>query len=186
MNSQHGSFILFCLVIISVLTSLTVASMQSSIQSSRLVHSYMNYHLAFTRAEVALKTAEDQFDIQSDYSVDLSNKPLEQGLFPALLNVSATEQPAWQFIGEQNLWLDEKYTIIQRLDSNQNWPFSNRYHSAYIIEKLSIGNTAPGIDWFRVTAKGFGLQVTTAVVLQVVFKVQGKKQRLSWRKIETW
>lgn len=187
MGFQQGSFILFCLVIISALTSLSLLSMQSSIQSSRLVHSYKSYNLAFRRAEVALQIAEDQLDTQSDYALDRTNKPLQRGLFPALLKSGATSQPCWQFISKKNLWLDEKYTIIQRLNLSKNLLFSNINRSAYIIEKLSIDNTVEAVEWFRVTAKGFGLEANTAVILQVVLRVENtapaKKQRVSWRKI---
>ena len=187
MGSQQGSFILFCLVIISALTSFSLLSMQSSIQSSRLVNSYKSYNLAFTRAEIALQIAEDQLNAQGDYALDTTNKPLQPGLFPALLKSGAISQPCWQFISKKNLWLDEKYTIIQRPNLSKKLLFSNMTRSAYIIEKLSINNKVEAVEWFRVTAKGFGLEANTAVILQLVLRVENKvpakKQRLSWRKI---
>jgi Tfp pilus assembly protein PilX len=182
MKKQQGSFILFTLIIISLIAGVSHIGMLGAIQSSRLTQSYLSYTLAINNAELALIEAQESIDINKVYKVSQINKPIENGLYPSLLRHQLVHLSAWEYIDEQDLWLNPDYCFTKH---NAHSAMSKRYLNAYIIEKLALPIKSVGNQLFRITAVGFGLQRSARVILQTMVVVGENKKRISWLKITT-
>ncbi len=173
-EKQQGSFMLFTLIIIALLTSVSVVGMQNTIQSSRLTQSYKSYALAEQRAQAALFIAYNELNEIQMPSIADNNQPLEPGFYPQLLIVENKTVSAWHFIHSNDLWQDDNYVIVQKGSE------SSGGLSSYMIEKIGLSTNQRSLKVYRITAKGYGLSAQTGVVLQILVDLNKKKRQLSW------
>lgn len=180
MSGQRGSFIVLCLVVISVLSGLTLLNMQNALHSSRLARSYLSYDLAFNRAQATLQQAQQQLDTTQTYRVGPENKPLEHANYPSLVGSAASLEPAWYYIYRNDLWLNSDYCEVQQVTNEQKLYHSNEFVSAFLIEKMINIKQDLNVSFFRITATGYGIEANTKVILQVIIKADDHKTRISW------
>lgn len=180
-QQQRGSFMLFTLVIIALLTSVSVVGMQNTIQASRLSQSYNSHSLAQQRAQNALFKAYSRLSDEGDFKVNSNNQPLQSGLYPQLIYFENRALSAWRYVDDYDLWRNKHYANIHTLSDSG---FANHgYLSSYIIEKMLIGEKNKALNLYRITAKGYGLSINTQVMLQAVVNIDEHKRQLSWATI---
>lgn len=172
MDKQKESFMLFTLMIVSLLASVSLLGMKNTIQSTHLAQSYHSYYFAIERAESALSAANKSINGQREYKLDSLNKPLGKGLYPQFIESDNLTYSAWQFVKARNLWRQPEYTVVQTDGENKE------FISSYIIEKLNSSQS----DYllYRITAMAVGLSQDSSVVLQSLVMAGGEKRRLSW------
>ncbi len=174
LDKQRGSFMLFTLIIIALLTSVSVVGMQNTIQSSRLTQSYKSYALAEQRAQVALFNAYSRLNKIQMPLINSNNKPLVPGFYPQLLSVENKTVSAWRFVNSNDLWQDDSYVVVEKASE------SSSYLSSYMIEKIELVVSKRPLQIYRITAKGYGLSTKTGIVLQVLVDLNKTKRQLSW------
>jgi Tfp pilus assembly protein PilX len=173
-QKQRGSFMLFTLVIVALLTSVSVIGMQDTIETSRLTQSYKSYRLAEQRAQLALFKAFSRVSAKPTYKVKVNNQPLIPGLYPQIITIENKTISAWRYVNLNNLWENAHYAIVDKD------PESSTYLHSYIIEKMLIDEKSSSSNIYRITARGYGLSAKTVVTLQIMVNLDKAKQQLSW------
>jgi Tfp pilus assembly protein PilX len=161
-QKQQGMFILIVIVIVAVLANISLLGMSNTLYSTRLTTGFIQYSQALQRAEFALLLSQTQLAVSRKYEVS-NNKPVTLGAYPQFVSFQNAQLPAWQYIEHQKLWRNDQYTVLQR-DKD------GKISSSYIIEKLLIVEAGTNRDYFRMTAKGWGSDAGTAVILQSLVK----------------
>lgn len=163
-KNQRGVVLIMSLTILMVLTLIGVSAMKTSSLQERMSGNARDYQIAFEAAEFALRAGEDyvkSISTTADFTSGGGN-----GKFTAR-TVSSTG--AWQV--ESN-WTSGNTTSVALADVSKS--------PEYILEILDstygqIENMTPGggtsgiIGLFRVTARGYGKNPNTKVMLQADF-----------------
>ncbi len=181
-KKQRGSFMLFTLVIIALLTSVSVVGMQNTIQASRLTQSYTSFSLAQQRAQSALFKAYNYLNNEDDFEVNDESKPVIAGLYPQLVTIEGKTLSAWRYVDRNDLWRDDRYvkTFRQAEQPSINQDYLNSYLSSYIIEEILKSEKEGAFHSYRITAKGYGLSDSTQIMLQAMVDLSASKRQLSW------
>jgi len=177
LKKEQGLFILIVIVIVAVLTSVSLLGMRNTLHSTKLAAGFIHYAQAFQQAELALAIAQRELATSRKYEVMSSNKPIVLGAYPQLVSFNGNEMPAWQYIEQKGLWRNSDYSVAQ-------YDNSGKIMNTYIIEKLLIIEASTSANYYRVTAKGWGRDTRTSVVLQSFFKHHTSIDRLAWQIIQ--
>lgn len=168
-RAQRGAVLIVSLLILILLTLLGLTAIQASTVQERIVGNTRSLDLAFQAAEAALREGEDQLD---NPSVPLTNGSVA-GWYR--WNNSPTP-PTWYGPGEwDNAALSR---IVYTLDADDGWSVARA--PEFAIEELppmpdlggSLDGAAPLSEdtMFRVSARGFGGNANTFVILQTTYR----------------
>lgn len=148
-HSQQGVALLVALVLLVAVTLLGVSAMQGTIMQERMSGNQRDVEEAFNVAELALRRGEQALlDSPIDF---LGNETLDLDAFEA---------------GETNV---EAVTGLTGLPHESSDPL---YHIAERGVVCEVGGDIDECDeLYSVTAKGFGRNDTTHVVLQSTFRI---------------
>lgn len=171
---QRGTILLFCLVFLAILTLMGTSGMETTILEERMSSNMHDYSLAFQAAESALKNAEAWL--------------ITQTLLPAVSEDGSTR--VWSEDAMDPSGSDGKYWWEHATINNAAWWDSNAEaitgvadvasQPAYIIEQyrtvtsgnslaIGSGEVPRARTFYRITARGVGINASTAVRLQSTF-----------------
>ena len=161
---QRGVVLIVSLTILMVLTLIGVSAMKTSSLQERMSGNSRDYQTAFEAAELALRAGEDYIKTIST-TTDFSSTGAN-GKFVAR---TISSPGAWQI---ENNWTSGNTTQVTLANVSKN--------PEYIIEildstygqtdELTPGGSSSGIiALFRVTARGYGKNPNTKVMLQADF-----------------
>jgi len=173
-NKECGSFILLVLVLTSFLAGLSLLGFRNTIQSSKLTTGFINNKLAFSRAQVALSTAQSRIKLGQVYKVNAGSSPVDLGNYPQLMGTRVLTTRV--LLDEKEVWRDDQYVVIR---SNAE----KEIVSSYIVEKLLLSDVDGKGQYFRVTVKGFDYEGLNIVTLQTIVRKHDQLIRLSWLQI---
>ncbi|MEN3291571.1 MAG: type pilus assembly protein PilX [Burkholderiales bacterium] len=181
--TQRGSVLVTALIMLVVLTMLMVSAMRTNVGEQRMAGNARDWHVAFQAAEAALRDAER--DILAVTRISGLTGFDDGCSNTGLCKVSTTGTAIWVRLAEAN---DAGWMSGQ--DSNTKTVKYGAYTDAaalpgvaaqprYIIEAISVPQSGSikkpqagrNFDYFyRVTAVGFGANITTRVMLQGVYR----------------
>lgn len=164
-KNQHGIVLIVSLTILMVMTLIGVSAMKTSSMQERMSGNSRDYQIAFEAAEIALRAGEDYIKSISA-AADFSSTGGNNGKFtPRSIAASA----AWQI--ETNWTTSNTNSVILANVSNNPEYIIEILDSNYgEIEDLELGGGPIGdITLFRITARGYGKNPNTKVMLQADF-----------------
>lgn len=170
---QKGAILVFCLVFLGILTVMGTSGMETTILEERMSSNMRDYNLAFQSAESALKNAEAWLVLQDTLPVVSSDGSTrvwaEDSMDPATDDGKywwdhTNINPAW--------WTTNADAIAGVADvSSQPTYIIEQYRTVDSGQSIAIGGgetTVPRV-FHRITARGVGVNPTTAVRLQSTF-----------------
>ena len=177
-NKECGSFIILVLVLTAFLAGLSLLGFRNTIQSSKLATGFINNKLAFSRARVALNTAQSRIRLGQVYKVNADFSPVNSGNYPQLLGTRVLT--ARVLLDKKEVWRDKQYVVL-------NWQLKSTFEkelvSSYIVERLLLSDVNGKVQYFRVTAKGFDYDGLNRVTLQAIVRDRDQLERISWLQI---
>lgn len=163
-KNQRGVVLIMALTILMVLTLVGVSAMKTSSLQERMSGNSRDYQIAFEAAEIALRAGEDYvktISTTADFSAAGAN-----GKYTSRA-ITSTE--AWE--NESN-WTSGNAESVTLADVSKDPEFMIEIvDSTYgQVDSLEPGGAPTGvISLFRVTARGYGKNPNTRVMLQADF-----------------
>ena len=167
-KQQRGVILILSLVILMVLSLLGVSSMRTSSLQERMSGNARDYQIAFEAAEIALRAGEDylkSISLNTDFSAAGNN-----GRFLAR---TLSDSDAWR---TESNWTSGKTTSVTLADTGKDPEYMVEIvDSEYgVIEQLENQDEGGGtgtieIALYRITARGYGKNKNTRVMLQTDF-----------------
>ncbi|MFQ5660924.1 MAG: PilX N-terminal domain-containing pilus assembly protein [Gammaproteobacteria bacterium] len=165
-SKQNGAALFVCLMLLLVMTLIGVSAITSSTLEEKMAGNIRNKHLSFQAAEAALRAGEAvAAGLPSDTNFNGTN-----GLYPRT-NVDDPDFPIWNSAAN---WASYDLNAVINPDVVQN--------PQYIIENFGTAprdNSCalevppkPGcmLPVYRVTARGWGLNLNTSSMIQSTYK----------------
>ncbi|MGB5564141.1 MAG: PilX N-terminal domain-containing pilus assembly protein [Sedimenticolaceae bacterium] len=164
-SRQSGAVLIVALVLLLVLTVLGVSGIQDTLITERMTGNFRDSSLAFEAAEAELRRWEREMD---DASFDFDASGITSY---AVSDSSLSVDP-----GDPLNYGTMAYTSSLPLDFS-----SLSANPRYYLERLppipapnsslvvGFPETAPTVQYFRITTKGFGLTPASEVILQSTF-----------------
>lgn len=178
---QQGIILIVALLFLVLLTIVGVSSSVNTTLEERMAGNARDQQIAFQAAESALRDAE--IDLETAIGGIGNRDPLTVALFAPLCNTSfingiCTVTPnyqteivtaaGWDWTSATKTVRYGTYTGADPLPSVSQQP-------RYVIERLDAAKddllTTPPTRHFRISARGWGANATTAVTLQSVYKM---------------
>lgn len=173
LNQQTGAALIICLILLVVMTLLGVSAVTTTTLEEKMAGNIRNKHLSFQAAEAALRGGETvAAGLPDDTTFDGTN-----GLYPrsdagdeAGVSGALADFPIW-YDGTTGINWQDVTTITDLVDEPQ-----------YIIEKFGTAPRdndcalevplPPGclLPIYRVTARGWGLNVNGFSIVQSTYK----------------
>lgn len=163
---QDGAVLIVSLLILILLTLLGLTAIQAGTVQERIAGNTRNLDVAFQAAEAALREAEDRLDNPS--------VPVTNGSVTGWYHWSLAPAPRWK---TPSTW-DTFGNIDYVLGSDAGWPVARA--PEFAIEELppmpdtggSLDASAPVSEdvMYRVSARGFGGNQNTFVILQTTYR----------------
>lgn len=163
---QRGAVLIVSLLILILLTLLGLTAIQAGTVQERIAGNTRNLDQAFQAAEAALREAEDRLDNPS--------VPLTNGSVAGWYHWSRFPAPAWK---TPATW-DSNANIDYVLGSDAGWTVGRA--PEFAIEELPpMPDTGGSLDgsasvsedvMYRVSARGFGGNANTFVILQTTYR----------------
>ena len=163
-KNQRGVVLIMSLTILMILTLVGVSAMKTTSLQERMSGNSRDYQVAFEAAEIALRAGEDyikSISTAADFSAGGGN-----GKFEAR---NPTASSAWQ---SENNWTSGNTTSVALGYVNKSPEYMIEIvDSTYgEIDDLTPGGGLSGnITLFRVTARGYGKNPNSKVMLQADF-----------------
>lgn len=170
---QKGAILVFCLVFLAILTVMGTSGMETTILEERMSSNMRDYNLAFQSAESALKSAEAWLVTQTALPVSSSDGNsgvwTENSMDPA----AADGKFWWDHADINSAWWTANADAITGVGEVASQPtyVIEQYRTVDSGQSISIGSgqsTVPRV-FHRITARGVGVNATTAVRLQSTF-----------------
>jgi len=161
LNKQRGVVLIMALVILMVLSLLGVSSMRNSSLQERMSGNARDYQVAFEAAEIALRAGEDYLGLIATTS-DFNSSGNNGKFTPRTLS----DPDAWKV--ETN-WSSGKTTTVDvtSLPNDPEYMIELLDSNYGVIDPLTPGGGESGtISLFRITARGYGKNPNTRVMLQ--------------------
>lgn len=163
-SRQSGAVLIVALVVLLVLTVLGVSGIQDTLMTERMAGNFRDSSLAFEAAEAELRRWELEiadagfnFDAETAaYDVSDSSLSVDPGVAG---NYATKVYPSSLSLDFSSLNAVPRY-YLERL------PEILLPNSSLVV---GFPDAAPTIQYFRVTAKGFGLTPSSEVILQSTF-----------------
>ena len=189
-EDQRGAALIVGLIFLVILTLLGVTAMQSSTLEERMAGNARDRNLAFQAAEAALRDAER--DIRGKQRPAM-HRPSCAGSV-VILGMTGTDAACTEglccVIGASGLTCAERETPVDRDDtlSLSDAPSVEYGHYTaapaltgvaaqprYLIEPFTKGQ--PKINYYRITARGYGAKASTQVTLQESTSTRSKTMK---------
>ncbi len=166
-NNERGVVLIAGLMILLILSLIGVTAMQATTLEERMANNFAQRDLAFQAAEAALRDGETFLGGMSitalqelEFSATGTN-----GLFEPALSSAV---PVW----ESANWSDNSKTILYSATA-----LADVVPPRYIVERLQPDRCEAPVDEnlpkcqmvFRITSRGFGVNATSAVMLQSTY-----------------
>jgi type IV pilus assembly protein PilX len=165
-TQQRGAVLIVSLLILILLTLLGLTAIQAGTVHERIAGNTRNLDVAFQAAEAALREAEDRLDNPA--------VPLTNGSVAGWYHWSQAPAPAWK---APATW-DANPNIDYTLAADDGWAVARA--PEFAIEELppmpdtggSLDGSAPVSEdvMYRVSARGFGGNANTIVILQSTYR----------------
>lgn len=169
-RSQRGAVLIVALVLLLVLTILGTAGIRDTTMEERMAGNFRDYSAALEAAETALRTGENGIADNIVYSAMLfDGSDGTYGVSAASVSVdpntagnygrTVTDTDVLEYNGT-DLWNAAPEYYIERLPEIE-LPKSD----------LTVGfqDQAPRVQYYRVTATGYGISPNTEVILQSTY-----------------
>ncbi len=170
---QGGAILVFCLVFLAILTVMGTAGMETTILEERMSSNMRDHNLAFQSAESALKNAEAWLATQTllpTASGDGSTRVwTEGGMDPS----ASDGKYWWNHASIDAGWWAARANAITGIDgvaSQPSWVIEE-YRTVNSGNSLAIGSgeQVRCRIFHRITARGVGVNETTAIRVQSTF-----------------
>lgn len=168
LKKQHGVVLIMSLVILMVLSLLGVSSMKDSTLQERMSGNARDYQIAFDAAEIALRAGEDYLKaiaLNADFD-DIGTS----GKFNAR---TGNNSDAWR---TESNWTSGRTTSFVLADVGKNPEYmieivESDYGNPEALESEEEGGGTGALEiaLYRITARGYGKNVNTRVMLQADF-----------------
>lgn len=168
-RSQRGAVLIVALVLLLVLTVLGTASIRDTTMEERMAGNFRDYAAALEAAESALRTGEAGITNTTTFTTMLFNGT--DGTYEVTSSSTSVDPQTGS-----NYALNVPASVL-----TYNSKLLVATVPEYYIEKLPeieipgsnlvIGtqNQAPRVQYYRVTAKGYGISPNTEVILQSTY-----------------
>jgi type IV pilus assembly protein PilX len=172
-SRQKGAILVFCLVFLGILTVLGTSGMETTILEERMSSNMRDYNLAFQSAESALKNAEAWLVLQDTLPV-VSGDGSTRVWSEDAMDPSATDGKYWwDHANIDATWWAANGDAIAGVADVATQPIYviEQYRTVDSGQSIAIGggeSTVPRV-FHRITARGVGVNPTTAVRLQSTF-----------------
>lgn len=158
-HKQQGVVLVVSLIMLVLLTLIGVTSMRVTSLEEKMAGNAKSANLAFQVAESALREGENWLATQvSEPDIDSNQVWAWNALDPA-----PTDSVPWWFSRDAAWWTANTVrsfdlSTIDQFDDIKTDPFRVIEFRYFSSDTLLIGtnNTAPGINYYQVTAKGTG------------------------------
>jgi type IV pilus assembly protein PilX len=172
-SSQKGAILVFCLVFLAILTVMGTSGMETTILEERMSSNMRDYNLAFQSAESALKNAEAWLVAQTSLPVTSSDGSTRVWTENAMDPAAADGKFWWDHANINPAWWAANADAIAGVGEVASQPtyVIEQYRTVDSGQSIAIGSgqsTVPRI-FHRITARGVGVNATTAVRLQSTF-----------------
>ena len=162
---QRGAVLVVSLMILLVLTLVTLTAIQASTVQERLAGNTRNLDLALQAAEAALREGEGRLEATTLPAPGGGSGWYHYALAPA---------PAW---GDPAAW-ESAATLEYAMNSDDGWEVAAA--PEFSVEELpplpdpggslEAGGALPEDTVYRVSARGFGANANTFVILQTTYR----------------
>jgi type IV pilus assembly protein PilX len=179
----RGSVLITTLALLFVVTMLLLSAMRTNTANERMAGNARDWNTAFQAAEAALRDAERDLGGVSRIT---GATGFEAGCSATgLCAISTTGRPAWQILNDGDVGWKVGTETPSQSKSVEYGTYTGKaplegvaMQPRYIIEAMVVKestsvkmNSAPNLKYFyRVTAVGFGANVSSRVMLQAVFR----------------
>ncbi len=204
---ESGATLIVTLLVLTVLAMVGLSVARISLQDEKASRNERDWEVALQAAEAALTDAE--LDIETSPRSYLFAPGRNEGfalgcnnghaaLYLGLCLPGEVSRPTWQIIDFPSTSA-ETTSVPYGHFTGRTLPTGAgslpSHVPRYIIERMpDIGSGVKAIDYYRITAIGFGAAHTTQVMLQTLYRKAGTNSeehampigRFSWREIPNW
>jgi type IV pilus assembly protein PilX len=172
-KQQKGAILVFCLIFLTVLTMMGVSGMESTTLEERMSGNMRDYTLAFQSAESALKAAEAWLVVQVNRPIVSADGSTPVWSENAMDPAAADGKYWWEHANmDHNWWVNNGDAVndVAQVVAPPRY-IIEEYRSVDSGQSIAIGAgevTVPRV-FHRITARGVGLNATTAVSMQSTF-----------------
>ena len=172
-GKQRGAILVFCLVFLAILTVMGTSGMETTILEERMSSNMRDYNLAFQSAESALKNAEGWLVLQDTLPITSGDGSTRVWTEDSM-DPSATDGKYWWDHTNINpaWWTANGDAIVGVAEvASQPVYVIEQYRTVDSGQSISIGSGSSSVPrvFHRITARGVGVNATTAVRLQSTF-----------------
>jgi type IV pilus assembly protein PilX len=169
-RDEVGAILIFCLVFLLVLTIMGTASMESTVLEARMAGNMQDYQAAFEAAEIALLAADNVLGGVSLWPPGSANGSTEIWIRDSLDPIETNTIPWWREpVRDTRSWWSENAISVDGSSALSAEP-------AFVIEEYSvapvvrIGTQLRTPVFYRITARGTGVNASTIVHLQTTYR----------------
>lgn len=172
-SGQKGAILVFCLVFLAILTVMGTSGMETTILEERMSSNMRDYSMAFQSAESALKNAEAWLVLQDTLPVVSSDGSTRVWSEDSMDPAAADGKYWWDHANINAAWWAANADAIVGVADVATQPtyVIEQYRTVDSGQSIAIGggeSTVPRV-FHRITARGVGVNPTTAVRLQSTF-----------------
>jgi type IV pilus assembly protein PilX len=173
-RAQSGAILIFCLVFLLILTTMGVASMESTILEERMAGNMQDHTAAFQAAESSLQAAESWLVSQTIWPTTSADGTTTVWTLDAMDPDSADAMHWWEDSDRQaEAWWAGNAEAVAGVDGLASLP-------RYMVEELANINAGQSLAigtgvqnrmrvFHRITARGVGTSDTAVVKLQSTY-----------------
>ena len=168
-RSQRGAVLIVALVLLLVLTLLGTAGIQDTAMEERMAGNFRDHSAAMQAAETALRTGELDLGSSTTFGGLTFTAAGTSGLYdvePLTHSVDPESASNWTTVNATVL--DKANTLI---DADPDYYIEKLPEIALPGSDLTVGfqDTAPPVQFYRVTGKGYGISPNSEVILQSTY-----------------
>ncbi|MFK7864759.1 MAG: PilX N-terminal domain-containing pilus assembly protein [Pseudohongiellaceae bacterium] len=172
-KKQGGAILIFCLIFLTVLTMMGVSGMESTTLEERMSGNMRDYTMAFQSAESAIKSAEAWLVVQNNLPIASGDGSTRVWSENAMDPSASDGKYWWEHNAADGTWWGNNGTVITDMAEVAEQPryIIEEYRTVDSGQSIAIGSgetTVPRV-FHRVTARGVGVNPTTAVRVQTTF-----------------
>jgi type IV pilus assembly protein PilX len=172
-KQQKGAILVFCLIFLTVLTMMGVSGMESTTLEERMSGNMRDYTLAFQSAESALKAAEAWLVVQVNLPIVSADGTTTVWVENSMDPAAADGEYWWEHANMTNAWWNNNGDAVNNVAQVAAPPryIIEEYRSVDSGQSIAIGGGAVTVPrvFHRITARGVGVNPTTAVSVQSTF-----------------
>lgn len=165
-HNERGSALIVSLIFMLLLTIIGVGAMQSASLQERMAGNSRDLNSAFQSAEAAVRAAEDYMQGATVGPFNGSN-----GLYRYCeAGVTGTDCNGPQWSARSSTGWVKRSGTIAGVSEQPEYVIQQMPSIADPEGSLAADEVGPTLDYYRITARGFGTSSNTMVVLQVMYR----------------